>query len=240
MVNCISAHEVVRFSADQASMCVRHVGLCADRVVVSLWGPQQDLWELLQTSDHVRLTRFPSLRPISFDGPSGARSTATIPPALLERVLKTHRLAILEMIRDQIDHLADQRVGVAKPNGVHSHHDVAVAEDRLEEVRAAAGRLFPEDFALCGGSYAPSRHSSDWVWRSTAPMLLPWMGSSTRRPANRKAGSGEGPPRMRDKNRRCAGAVQGTPRGPTVAKPALREAPVPLLSLWTARRIARL
>jgi hypothetical protein len=142
----MSAHEVVRFGADQASMRVRHVGLYGDRFVISLWDLQQDLWELLQTGDHVRLTRFPSLRPMSFDGPSGAKSTATIPPALLERVLKTHRLAIVAMIRDQIEHLADRKAGVAKPNGVDSHHDVAVSEDRLEEVRAAAARLFPGAF----------------------------------------------------------------------------------------------
>ena len=85
MANCMSAHEVVRFGADQASMRVRHVGLYGDRVVISLWDLQQDLWELAQTREIVRLTRFPALRPMSFDGPSGARSTATIPPALLER-----------------------------------------------------------------------------------------------------------------------------------------------------------
>ena len=51
------------------------------------------------------------------------------------------------MIRDQIEHLADRRDSVAKPNGVDCHYDAAVAVDRLEEVRAVAARLFPDDFA---------------------------------------------------------------------------------------------
>jgi hypothetical protein len=55
----LSAHEILRFSIEQPSMSVRHVGLHQDRVFITLRdnAPEKNLWELVQvTGGAVRLT----------------------------------------------------------------------------------------------------------------------------------------------------------------------------------------
>jgi hypothetical protein len=48
----LSAHEILRFSIEQASMRVRHVALYHDRVSVSLRddAPQKNLWEIIKVT----------------------------------------------------------------------------------------------------------------------------------------------------------------------------------------------
>jgi hypothetical protein len=141
----LSAHEILRFSIDHASMRVRHVGLHHDTVAISLrdHAPQRNLWELVQvTAGAVRLTRFPKLRPPSFDGPFGNRFDGSITPELFGRVLATHRLAIVAMVQDLVARLIEER---ARASGF-DEEDAKAADDRLREIQHVAARLFPEDF----------------------------------------------------------------------------------------------
>ncbi len=140
----LSAHEVLRFSIEHARMRVRHVGLHHDRVFVSLrdHSPQQNLWELMQIRDTVRLTRFPKLHPPSFDGPAGNRFESGITPELFGRVVATHRSAIVARIRDLIAQLNKDRAGVP---GLDEEVAMAV-NGRLREILLVARRLLPADF----------------------------------------------------------------------------------------------
>jgi hypothetical protein len=142
----LSAYEIRRFSADQAAMRSRHVGLYRDRTVIALRDhrPERNLWELVQAGGEGRLTRIPKLRAASFDGPAGNRFSARIAPALFETVVEAHRTAIIQMIRSQVGQLAEERVRAANAG---ARHDLKLAEDRLKEVMAGAARLLPEDFA---------------------------------------------------------------------------------------------
>lgn len=140
----LSAHEVLRFSIEHARMRVRHVGLHHDRVSVSLrdHSPQQNLWELMQIRDTVRLTRFPKLHPPSFDGPAGNRFEGSIAVELFARVLATHRSAIVGRIQDLVARLNEDRAGVPGLD-----EDVATAVNgRRQEILLVARRLFPADF----------------------------------------------------------------------------------------------
>ncbi|WP_297970900.1 hypothetical protein [uncultured Amaricoccus sp.] len=140
----LSAHEVLRFSIEHARMRVRHVGLHHDRVSISLrdHSPQQNLWELMQIRDTVRLTRFPKLHPPSFDGPTSNRFESCITPELFARILATHRSAIVQKIQDLVARLNEDRAGVPGLN-----EEVATAvDDRLREILQVARRLFPGDF----------------------------------------------------------------------------------------------
>lgn len=140
----LSAHEILRFSIEQARMRLRHVGLRHDRVSISLrdHSPQRNLWELMQVRDTVRLTRFPKLRPPSFDGPAGTRFDGGIAPELFARVLATHRSAIVARAQDLVARLNEDRASVPGLN-----EEVATAvDDRLQEILEVARRLFPTDF----------------------------------------------------------------------------------------------
>jgi hypothetical protein len=139
----LSAHEILRFSIEQASMRVRHVALHHDRVSVSLrdHAPQKNLWELVKvTGGAVRLTRFPKLRPLSFDGPFGNRLEGSITPELFARVVATHRPAIVAMVQDLVARLIEDRA-----SGLDAE-DVKAADDRLREIRQVASQLLPADF----------------------------------------------------------------------------------------------
>jgi hypothetical protein len=139
----LSAHEILRFSLQQASMRVRHVGLHQDRIVISLRddSPQKNLWELMEvTGGPVRLARYPKLRPLSFDGPYGNRFERSITPGLCARVVATHRPAIVAIVQNLVARLIEQR---ASASGLDEEH---AADHRLREIRQVASRLFPEDF----------------------------------------------------------------------------------------------
>lgn len=140
----LSAHEILRFSIEQARMRVRHVGLHHDRVAISLrdHSPQRNLWELMQIRDTLRLTRFPKLCPPSFDGPAGSRFEGSITPELFARVLATHRPAIVARVQDLVARLNEDR---ASAPGLDEEVAAAV-DDRLQEILQAARRLFPADF----------------------------------------------------------------------------------------------
>ena len=139
----LSAHEILRFSLEQANMRVRHVGLHQDRIVISLRddSPQKNLWEIMEiTGGPVRLTRYPKLRRLSFDGPYGNRFEGSITPGLFARVVITHRPAIVAIIQNLVARLIEQRAsafGLDEKDG---------ADHRLREIRQVANRLFPEDF----------------------------------------------------------------------------------------------
>lgn len=140
----LSAHEILRFSIEQAHMRVRHVGLHHDRVSVSLrdHSPQQNLWELMQIRDTMRLARFPKLHPPSFDGPTSNRFESGITPELFGRVVATHRSAIVARIRDLIAQLNKDRAGAPDLD-----EEVAMAVNgRLREILLVARRLLPADF----------------------------------------------------------------------------------------------
>ncbi len=140
----LSAHEILRFSIEQARMRVRHVGLYHDRVSVSLrdHSPQQNLWELMQIRNTVRLTRFPKLHPPSFDGSAGNRFEGSIAVELFARILATHRSAIVGRIQDLVARLNEDRAGMPDFD-----EEVATAvDDRLREIFQVASRLFPADF----------------------------------------------------------------------------------------------
>lgn len=139
----LSAHEILRFSLEQANMRVRHVGLHQDRIVISLRdnAPQENLWEIMEvTGGAVRLTRFPKLRPLSFDGPFGGRFEGPITPEIFARVVATHRSAIVAKAKDLVAWLIEQRAAASGPD------EEDAADDRLREIRQVASRLFPEDF----------------------------------------------------------------------------------------------
>lgn len=138
----LSAHEILRFSVEHTGMRVRHVGLHYDRVFVSLRDDtrQRNLWELvLVTGDGARLTRFPKVYPVSFDGPFGGRFEGGISQDFFMRVVSAHRPAIVLKIQDLVSWLTKQR---ASSHGL----DDAAVDDRLQEIREVSGRLFPEDF----------------------------------------------------------------------------------------------
>jgi hypothetical protein len=140
----LSSHEILRFSVEQANMRFRHLGLHRDRVCMALRddSPARNLWELVHIGDTLRLTRFPKLRPPSFDGPVAHSATATITPELFARVLATHRPAIVQTIREQITFLANLQ---ASASGLHED-EAKAAEDRKQELQQVASRLFPRDF----------------------------------------------------------------------------------------------
>ena len=117
-------------------MRVRHVGLHQDRVFISLRdnAPEKNLWELVQvTGGAVRLTLFPKLRRLSFDGPFGGRLEGPITPEIFARVVATHRSAVVAW-------LIEQRAGASGPD------EEDAADHRLREIRQVASRLFPKDF----------------------------------------------------------------------------------------------
>ena len=139
----LSAHEILRFSVEQASMRVRHVGLHQDRIVISLRDDarQKNLWEIMQvTGGAVRLTRYPKLRPLSFDGPFGGRFEGSITPELFARVVAAHRPAIVAMVQNLVARLIEQRASASGPD------EEDAADHRLREIRQVASLLFPEDF----------------------------------------------------------------------------------------------
>jgi hypothetical protein len=140
----LSAHEILRFSIEQASMRFRHVGLHRDRISISLRDHtrQRNLWELMDAKGRVRLTRFPKLHPQSFDGPAGNRFEGSITPELFARVVATHRSAIVLAIREQVAHLADERATASGPDA----QSTMATDDRLQEIRQVASHLFPHDF----------------------------------------------------------------------------------------------
>lgn len=69
----LTAHEILRFDVDHEKMRVRHVALHFDRAVISFrdFSPQSNLWELARRSGACRLTRFPKLYPLGFEGAFG-------------------------------------------------------------------------------------------------------------------------------------------------------------------------
>jgi len=137
------AHEILRFSIGQPSMRVRHVGLHQDRVFISLRdnAPEKNLWELVQvTGGAVRLTRFPKLRPLSFDFPFGGRFEGPITPEIFARVVATHRSAIVAKAKDLVAWLIEQRACASGPD------EEEAADDRLREIRQVASLLYPKDF----------------------------------------------------------------------------------------------
>lgn len=139
----LSAHEILRFSIEQASMRVRHVALHYDRVSVSLrdHAPQRNLWELVKVAGGtVRLTRFPKLRPLSFDGPFGNRFEGSITQELFGRVVATHQPAIVEMVQDLLTRLIEDRA-----SGLDAE-DVKAVDDRLREIRQVASGFLLADF----------------------------------------------------------------------------------------------
>jgi len=145
----LSAHEILRFALNQANMRVRHVGLHQDRIVISLRddSPQKNLWEIMEvTGGPVRLTRYPKLRPLSFDGPYGNRFEGSITPALFARVVATHRSAIVAKVKDLVAWLIEQRAGASGPD------EEDAADDRLREIRQVASRLYPKDFPGCSAT----------------------------------------------------------------------------------------
>lgn len=138
----LSAHEILRFSVEHKCMRVRHVGLHYDRVFVSLRDDtrQRNLWELVNSSGGgARLTRFPKVYPVSFDGPFGGRFEGSITRELFMRVVGAHRPAIVAKIQDLVGWLTEQRASA------HGLDDAAV-DDRLREIQQVASRLFPADF----------------------------------------------------------------------------------------------
>jgi len=140
----LSSHEILRFSAEQARMHLRHLALYRDRVCIALRddSPAQNLWELLHIGDTARLTRFSKLRPLSFDGPAAHGLASTITPDLITRVLTTHRPAIVQAIRQQIERSIDDQ---ANATGL-DEHGARAADDRMRELQQVASRLFPQDF----------------------------------------------------------------------------------------------
>jgi hypothetical protein len=137
----LSAHEILRFSVDQASMGVHHVGLHQDRIVISLRDAEKGLWEIIQvTGGAVRLTRYPKLHPLSFDFPFGGRFEGSITPELLARVVTAHRPAIVAMVQNLVARLIEQRARASGPD------EEDAADHRLQEIRQVASLLFPEDF----------------------------------------------------------------------------------------------
>ncbi len=137
----LSAHEIMRFSIEHKRMRVRHVGLHYDRVFVSLRDDtrQRNLWELVQLPGSARLTRFPKLYPVGFDGPFGGRFEGSITQDHFMRVMGSHRPAIVAKIQDLVGWLTEQR---ASAYGL----DDAAVDDRLQEIQQVASRLFPADF----------------------------------------------------------------------------------------------
>jgi len=124
-------------------MRVRHVGLHQDRVFISLRdnAPEKNRWELVQvTGGAVRLTRFPKLYPVSFDGPFGGRFEGPITPELFARVVATHRSAIVAKVRDLVAWLIEQRAGASGSD------EKDAADHRLWEIRQVASLHFQEDF----------------------------------------------------------------------------------------------
>lgn len=137
----LSAHEILRFSVEHKCMRVRHVGLHYDRAFVSLRDNtrQRNLWELVQLPGSARLTRFPKVYPVSFDGPFDGRFEGSITQELFMRVVGAHRPAIVAKIQDLVSWLTEQRASA------HGLDDAAV-DDRLREIQQVASRLFPADF----------------------------------------------------------------------------------------------
>lgn len=140
----MSAHEILRFSINHVNMSVRHVALHHERVVISLRdkAPQRNLWELEQAGDTVRITRFPKLRPLDFDGPYGNRFEGSITPELFARIVAAHRPAIVSMVRTTVACLNE---GMPSALGL-DEQGVKVLEDRRREIQQVASCLFPEDF----------------------------------------------------------------------------------------------
>ena len=81
------------------------------------------------TGGPVRLTRYPKLRPLSFDGPYGNRFEGSITPGLCARV-----------VQNLVARLIEQR---ASASGLDEDD---AADHRLRELRQVANRLFPENF----------------------------------------------------------------------------------------------
>ena len=140
----LSAHEILRFSVEQARMRLRHVGLHHDRISISLrdHSPQRNLWELVRVGDTVRLTRFSKLHPPSFDGPFGNRFEGSITPKLFGRVVATHWSAIVARVQDLVARMIEDR---ANASGL-DEEDADATDDRLREIQQVARRLFPTDF----------------------------------------------------------------------------------------------
>lgn len=138
----LSAHEVLRFSIDHKEMCVRHLALNFDRVIVSLRdrSPERNLWEVAKIRGTTRLTRFPKIRRVGFDGPFQSRFEAPVPENLFARVIVAHRPSLLAHIQDVVAFLRRTQAAAADLD------DVTAATERLRELQAVAGGLFPEDF----------------------------------------------------------------------------------------------
>lgn len=124
-------------------MGLHHVGLHQDRIVISLRDAarEKSLWEIIQiTGGALRLTRYPKLRPLSFDFPFGGRFEGSITPELFAYVVTTLRPAIVAMVQNLVARLIEQRAHASGPV------EEDAAEHRLLEIRQVASLLFPEDF----------------------------------------------------------------------------------------------
>ena len=129
-------------SFDHKEMRVRHVSLNYHRIIVSLKdrAPERNLWEVAKIQGTTRLTRFPKIRRIGFDGPFQSRFEAPIPENLFARVIVAHRPALLAHIQDVVAFLRKVQADAADPD------DVAAATERLRELQAVACGVFPDDF----------------------------------------------------------------------------------------------
>lgn len=138
----LSAHEILRFSRDQAGMRVQNVGLYNHRLVISLRDcARQDLWELANLGSRLRLTRFPERYPLSFEGRLGSSSEGTITRELYARVVAAHRPAIVALIRNLIAEAMEARV---RASGMGAE-DARAMDDRLKELRRVLRHLVPGD-----------------------------------------------------------------------------------------------
>lgn len=137
----LSSHEILRFALDHSGMRLRHVGLYAEKVVISLRDDTalSNLWEIVQIGQDVRLTRFPKLRPARIEGPFGNRSEGRITPDLFTRIVAAHRSAIVSTIRNRIALLVEERTGATSL-------EQEVIDDRMREMQGVAARLFPMEF----------------------------------------------------------------------------------------------
>lgn len=138
----LSAHEILRFAIDHKEMRVQHLSLNSHRVIVSLRdrAPERNLWEVARIRGVFRLTRFPEIRPVGFDGPFGRRFEAPISENLFARVLVAHRPALLARIQKVVALLRKAPTDAADPD------EATAATERLRELQAVARDLLPEDF----------------------------------------------------------------------------------------------
>ncbi|MER2508983.1 MAG: hypothetical protein ABTQ27_09500 [Amaricoccus sp.] len=123
-------------------MRFQHLSLDHHRVIVSLRdrSPERNLWEVARIRGVFRLTRFPEIRPVGFDGPFGRRFEGPIPKNLFAGVVTAHRPALLARIQQVVALLRKAPTDAADPD------EVTAATERLRKLQAAACGLFPEDF----------------------------------------------------------------------------------------------